>query len=48
MRVVFCGLAAALLPALSLMARAAEPEKYTLRYQFHPGETIRGTWNTGR
>ena len=43
MRVVFCGLAAALLPALSLMARAAEPEKYTLRYQFHPGETIR--WN---
>ena len=36
-----CGMAAAILTVLLLTAKAAEPPKYTLRYQFHPGETIR-------
>ena len=41
MRFALCGMAAAILPAVSLLAGAAEPEKYSLRYRFHPGETIR-------
>jgi hypothetical protein len=34
-------MAAGFLSATTLVVRAAEPEKYALRYQFHPGETIR-------
>lgn len=39
---IFCFFAAwSVCFAAVLSARADEPEKYTLRYKFHPGETIR-------
>jgi hypothetical protein len=42
MRQVFCFCSAlAFVAALAISAVAAESDKYTLRYKFHPGETIR-------
>ena len=42
MRNLFCGMAAVLLSlGFVLLAVADEGQKYTLRYKFHPGETIR-------
>ena len=42
MKNLLCGMAAVLLSMVSVLSAAAgEGQKYTLRYKFHPGETIR-------
>jgi hypothetical protein len=41
MKSLLCGMAAMLLSLVFVLSAAGEEQKYTLRYKFHPGETIR-------